>query len=97
MDPTDARTTLPASGEATDYRALHKYLSGRFADTVTLTFVQIEDLLGRPLPSQAYAEPEWWISPAAGGTPSPQSSSWSLAKRVATANLAARTVMFDRA
>src|SRR5437899_11157843 len=29
-----------------EYRSLHKYLDGRYADTVVLRFAEIEDLLG---------------------------------------------------
>jgi len=88
--------STPASEESGDYRPLHKYLSGRFADSIVLTFGQIEDLIGHALPGRAYSEPAWWNS-ADAGTESPQSSSWSRAQRTAKVNLAARTVMFDRA
>lgn len=97
MDPSATRPSAPGSDVAPDYRPLHKYLTGRFADTVTLTFMQIEDLLGCSLPGKAYSEAAWWFDPVAGGTPSPQSSAWFQARRHATANLLARTVMFDRA
>jgi hypothetical protein len=97
MVPGAGRPLSSVSDVSPDYRSLHKYLTGRFADTVTLTFVQIEELLGRTLPILAYSEPGWWSGPAAGTPPSPQSSSWFLAERVATVNLLARTVMFDRA
>lgn len=83
--------TVPAA-----YRPLHKYLNGRFADSLVLTFAQIEDLLGFSLPSAARTEQGWWAAAAADGTPSEQSSSWLAANRVATANLPARTVLFDR-
>jgi hypothetical protein len=33
-----------------EYRPLHKYLDGRYADTVVLRFAEIEDLLGFALP-----------------------------------------------
>ncbi len=96
MDPSPARTHLPSEVPA-DYRPLHKYLTGRFADSVVLTFAQIEDLLGRPLPGLAYSDLAWWISPGEGGAASPQVRSWSLAQRTASANLGARIVTFDRA
>lgn len=41
--PTHARSSVKA-----EYRGLHKYLRDRFADTVVLTFGEIEELLGVP-------------------------------------------------
>jgi hypothetical protein len=96
MEPSP-RTQLPSTGESTDYRPLLDYLTSRFADTVILTFGQIEDLIGRALPSPAYREAAWWLGPTLGSTASPQSSAWVQARRHATPNLLARTVMFDRA
>jgi hypothetical protein len=42
------------------YMLLYKYLEGRYANTVVLTFAEIEDLLGFALPDQARFYPEWW-------------------------------------
>lgn len=79
-----------------EYRALHKYLDERFADTVVLTFAQIEDLLGAPLPDAARLEPEWWVNAETDPSPSPQSRAWIQASRTAKANLPAQIVVFDR-
>jgi hypothetical protein len=92
--PTDPVTIAQVPG---DYRPLFKYLNGRFADSIVLTFGQIEDLLGHALPGSALSEPAWWTGADAGQVGSLQSSSWSQAHRTAKANLVARTVMFDRA
>ena len=77
------------------YAGLHVYLKGRFADNLVLTFDQIEDLNGFPLPAPARLHVEWWAtgneSPA-----SPQSGAWTQANRTATVNLFARTVLFQR-
>jgi hypothetical protein len=81
----------------TQYRPLHKYLAGRFADTVVLTFGQIEDLIGLALPGAARLQQDWWANPEKGSIPSPQSSSWIEADRIASANLSAQTATFDRA
>lgn len=78
------------------YGPLQKYLAARYADAVVLTFAQIEDLLGFPLPDAAWVEPGWWALPATGAVSSTQSQSWSLAKRTATPNLPAETVRFER-
>src|SRR5437764_12979936 len=81
---------------AAEYRSLHKYLGGRYADTVVLTFAEIEDLLGCPLPALARVRQDWWANEDPE-RPSIQSRSWTDAGRTAKANLVARTVVFDRA
>ena len=92
--------TLPASlkanGVPAEYRALHKYLADRFADTVVLTFAQVEDLLGFPLPEGARLRLTWWVADDDGGA-SAHSRAWNDAGRTATPNLRAQTVAFERA
>jgi hypothetical protein len=80
-----------------EYRPLHKYLDERFANTVVLTFSEIEDLLGSALPAPARLQQEWWANPDADHTPSAQSHTWTQASRTAKANLVAKTVVFERA
>jgi hypothetical protein len=77
------------------YLLLYKYLENRYADTVVLTFAEIEDLLGFALPDQARLNQEWWTRAENGG-PS-YSDSWILASRTAVPNMMARTVVFERA
>jgi hypothetical protein len=84
-------------GVAPEYRSLNQYLRGRFADSLVLTFAEIESLLGRALPDDARRSEAWWASPAAGDPPSAQACSWLEANRTAMPNLDARIVMFDRA
>ena len=90
--------TIPAGAAAVpdEFRALHKYLRDRFADTVVLTFGEIGDLLGRALPDLA-EQPEWWANADAAGVPSAQARSWTQAGRTAMPRVRARTVVFDRA
>jgi len=83
----------PFAGPA-EYLPLHTYLRDRYANTVVLTFMEIEDLLGFSLPAVARLQPEWW---ADGGTPSAQSRTWSQARRTVTANLRSQTAVFERA
>ena len=64
------------------YQLLYKYLEERYANTVVLTFAEIEDLIGSALPDQARSEQEWWTT--------------GLSSRTARANLLARTVAFER-
>ena len=79
------------------YRLLYKYLENRYANTVVLTFAEIEDLLGFTLPDQARLHREWWTDAGRGVTGPNYSDSWTLASRTAVPNLLARTVVFERA
>jgi hypothetical protein len=88
--PASQRSTVPA-----EYQSLFKYLDNRFADTVVLTFAQIESLLGFALPDLARFGHEWWTNPDADGTPA-HSRSWLSAHRSAKANLLAQSVVFER-
>lgn len=78
------------------YQLLYKYLENRYADTVVLTFAQIEDLLGFVLPDQARLQQEWWTDARTNVAGSNYSDSWILASRTAVPNLMAQTVMFER-
>ena len=93
----EAITSAPSSQSSVwEYRSLYRYLDNRFADTVVLTFAQIEALLGFTLPDLARLRPDWWATPEADGVPSSQSRSWVEASRTATPNLGAQSVMFER-
>lgn len=78
------------------FRFLHKYLQGRYADTVVLTFQQIEDLLGFALPARARTDPAWWTVACATDDNSGFSDAWTMASRTASPNLLAKTVLFER-
>lgn len=78
------------------YLPLHKYLDGRYAETVVLGLSQIEDLMGVPLPSEAHVDAAWWGGGADGAGSTPQSRAWTDARRTATPNLAAHNVRFHR-
>jgi hypothetical protein len=80
-----------------EYLSLHNYLDKRYAETVVLTFAQIEDLLGFALPESAKRQPEWWTNAEGDATPTAQARSWMQAGRFATPNLPAHTVRFERA
>ena len=79
------------------YLLLYKYLHDRYADTVVLTFGQIESLLGFALPDQARLNPQWWTNAGVTAAGINHSDSWILACRVAAPNLLAQTVTFERA
>lgn len=84
------------SAVSAEYRSLHKYLKDRYADTVVLTFAEIEDLLGWALPDLARRQQQWWANTETDAASSVQSRSWTKASRTATPNLSARTVVFER-
>ena len=92
-----SRALTPQSVDVpAEYRPLHKYLDGRYADTVVLRFAEIEDLLGFALPDLARLRQDWWENAEVDGEPSTQSRSWIRASRTAKANLVAQTVVFER-
>ena len=79
------------------YLLLYKYLKDRYADTVVLTFGQIESLVGFALPDQARLNQQWWTNAEVTTAGTNYSDSWILASRIATPNLLAQTVAFERA
>ena len=74
--------------------ALHKYLCERYAQTVVLTFAEIEDLLGFALPDAARRQRDWWTGSAERAEP--QARLWTDANRTAVPNLIAGSVVFER-
>lgn len=93
--PPPAAATSRRAVISGKYVVLHDYLEKRYADSVVLTFAEIEDLLGFPLPDAARQRGDWWTKPDRGTRPS-YWDSWVLANRTARPNLLARTVVFDR-
>jgi hypothetical protein len=98
-EPTIAPKAEPATsqgyGMSKAFLALHDYLKNRYADVVVLTFRQMEDLLGSPLPAAATKDLAWWNADVAANFE--HSNSWRLANRTAVVNLMARTATFERA
>jgi hypothetical protein len=79
------------------FKVFFEYLENRYANTVVLTFAQIESLLGSDLPDEARLNNEWWTE-AVVDVGQPQCSDcWLLARRSAVPNLTARVVRFARA
>jgi hypothetical protein len=81
--------------QAAKYRYLYEYLEKRYANTVVLTFGQVEDLLGFSLPDLARADQEWWTT-GDSTAEAHCSDAWTLAGRTARPNLMAQTVAFER-
>src|ERR1700704_505676 len=76
------------------YLLLYKYLEGRYATTVVLTFGEIEDLLGFALPDQARVSQTWWTDPEPNVAGASYRDAWILASRTAIPNMVAKTVVF---
>jgi len=91
-DPAESRRSATTG----KYVSLYKYLNGRFANVVVLTFAEIEDLLGFSLPDLARLSEEWWTDPDRNTTRPRYSDAWILANRTARPNLTALTVVFAR-
>ena len=82
--------------KAGKYRWLYEYLEKRYANTVVLTFGQVEDLLGFSLPDVARTDREWWTILDISTAEARCSDAWTLAGRTARPNLMAQTVAFER-
>ena len=96
---TTADAAAPTShnySRAGKYRSLYEYLEKRYANTVVLTFKQLEDLLGFSLPDLARTDPEWWTTADISSAEVRCSDAWRLARRTARPNLMAQTVAFER-
>jgi hypothetical protein len=92
----DLTSSVDPHEDTGEYRLLYKYLRDRYADSVVLTFAQIEDLLGFSLPDAARRHEAWWGTAGPDTDPSKQSASWTRASRAAAVNMAAQIVVFDR-
>ena len=73
------------------YHPLAQYLAAHNDHEVTLSFAEVEALLGAPLPPSARKR-SWWHLTSASHVAAWQRVGW----RVKTANLAWRTVTFVR-
>ena len=66
---TDARTSrdvASARGGRSRYDGLRTYLSERSEPQVRLSFVEIERIIGQPLPSSARRHRAWWANERSG-------------------------------
>lgn len=93
--PVAAAPKRPARRVDGKYLLLNEYLENRFANTVILTFGQIEDLVGSELPEIARTDKTWWTADPAAGE-SRHAQAWTLAGMTAKPNLYARNVLFER-
>jgi hypothetical protein len=92
----DPGVTRHSQRYAGKHRSLYEYLEKRYANTVVLTFGQLEDLLGTSLPDLARTDPEWWTTADPSSAEVRCSDAWTMASRTARPNLMAQTVAFER-
>jgi hypothetical protein len=97
MEPDVDGTKGPRAVMSGGYLSLYTYLQNRYANTVVLTFAEIEDLLGFTLPDMARRREDWWTNPDPDTARPSYSDSWIRASRTARPNLLALIVVFDRA
>jgi hypothetical protein len=85
-DPAPARRepVRPVRPPGGRYDSVCRYVENRYADTVVLTFAEVEDLLGFALPDPARVEVAWWTD------------ALTVRSRTVAANLAAAIVSFER-
>ena len=93
--PVPVAPKRPARKVEGKYLLLNEYLEHRFANTVVLTFGQIEDIVGSALPDVARTDMAWWTGDPAVGD-SRHAQAWTLAGMTAKPNLYARNVLFER-
>jgi hypothetical protein len=97
QSPPDGHTAVlrgQTSHVPGEYLPLYRHLDDRFATTVVLTFREMESLLGFALPAEATTRREWWTGPAV--VDGKHSRAWTMASRIATPNLLAGSVAFER-
>ena len=75
------------------YDPLYRHLVGQPAGPVTLTFAQIETILGFKLPASARKRNEWWGNEV-GTTRHVQLHSWRNARRTVAVDLKKCTATF---
>jgi DNA-binding transcriptional regulator YiaG len=76
------------------YAPLYEHLRARREDEVTLTFAEIEGILGSPLPTSAHATSAWWSNRGKGAL---QAAAWVEARyHVVALDLAGERVTFRR-
>jgi hypothetical protein len=78
------------------YDPLRARLNSNSATSLKLTFIQIEELIGRPLPRSAYDYDAWWSNEDPVTTQHTQNRAWRLAGFSAEPNRAERAVTFRR-
>ena len=76
------------------YTALTAFLDGQAGDRVALSFEQLEDIIGFPLPESARKHGVWWTNSPSSGR---HNEAWLTAGwKTSNRNLKAQTIQFER-
>lgn len=86
----------PEGLKVSKYDPLYRYLSAQKGPTVTMTFSQIETVIGSELPQSARKYGAWWANADPETGQHPYSQAWMLAGMRAAVNLTAESVVFER-
>ena len=78
------------------YDPLRRELESTRERTIRLTFSEIEDILGRPLPVSAYKFSAWWGNESSRKARHTQAMAWLHAGFAARVSLKQRAVEFQR-
>jgi hypothetical protein len=79
------------------YDPLHRFFCRAIQKTVTMTFGQMEGVLGFALPKTAKKREQWWANETVMDTRHVQCKAWMSAGFHAHPNLTAQTVTFSKA
>ncbi len=80
----------------TRYDPLHEYLAGQRRQKIRLSFHELEQIIGKPLPQSAYRYEWWWANEDPRSTTHVQCKAWREAGYDADVQLAGRVVTFMR-
>ena len=94
---TDSRRRAESKSVTGKYRPLHAHLTRVRDDDVTITFEEIERILGDGLPPSAYKHRAWWANEDPHKTIMRGKRSWLLAGFKAYPDMNSRRVTFRRA
>jgi len=76
------------------YRALADFFQAQTADELPVSFKEVEDIIGAPLPSSAYRYPAWWANDSSSHV---QAQAWLAAGYEAKdVDIAAKKLVFKR-
>lgn len=78
------------------YDPLRRKLESMRVQSIRLTFPEIEDILGRPLPASAYKFSAWWGNESSRKAGHAQAMAWLTAGFKAKVSLKHRVVEFNR-
>jgi hypothetical protein len=78
------------------YDALRDKLQRSKLTSLRMSFAEVEEAIGRPLPRSAYNRKEWWSNEDSASTRHIQCRSWQSAGYDAEVSITAQSVTFER-